>query len=49
MNYNRHSSFSELECCLVEIEKYLTLLFPILAFNLKPSATKTSLLLGISG
>ena len=48
MNYNRHSSFSELECCLVEIEKYLTLLFPILAFNLKLSATKT-LLLGMSG
>ena len=40
MNYNRHSSFSALECSLVENEKYLTLLFPILAFNLKPSATK---------
>ena len=48
MNYNRHSSFSELEYCLVEIEKYIKLLFLILAFNLKPSATKT-LLLGMSG
>ena len=37
-----------LECSPVKNEKYLTLLFPILAFNLKTSATKTSLMLGMS-
>ena len=45
---NYDLSTRALECSPVKNEKYLTLLFPILAFNLKPSATKTSLMLGMS-